>query len=188
MVYNDSDTVKALLKDIEDWSAKTDFVPEPSQMRRIYVGLMKILLSRSGHRPEVLGQVFTRGHFVAAYNPPPAVNPYQLADPQRHGEDGETHPVDNGARVYVRRNPWAEDPLDRVDPMNDPDKFELHKGRCVEVTRKISFSCLLFHTHTHTHPLPFQVRKHKTADVICYIWFSEALLDYMLGYDDLADR
>ena len=185
-MYNDSDTVKALLKDIEDWSAKTDFVSEPSQMRRISVGLMKILLRRSGHRPEVLGQVFTRGHFVAAYNAPPAVNPYQLADPQRHGEDGETHPVDNGARVYVRRNPWAEDPLDRDDPMNDPDKFELHKGRCVEVTRKISFSCLLF--HTHTHPLSFQIRKHKTTDYICYIWFSEALLDYMLGYDDLADR
>ena len=165
-VYIQSGAVRDLLKDLEVWVDDEEFVPNQHQIRRAGVGLMKLLICRSGHRNQVYGSAFTKGLFGQACRAPPAANPYQLEDPDRH-QGGAVKTWDGSkddARVYIRENPHEPDPNDREDPMRDPDKWAVLAGRCVEITQ------------------------HKTPGITVYIWFSEYLHPYLFAYDELTLR
>ena len=129
--YLRSSKVRKLLSDLETKADGVTIV-DPKEMRRLSCGLLKILMARSGNRPQVYGPAFTQAHFVSACNAGEAANPYAAFDPRRHSKDGERHLVDGGATVYVRKNPHGRDPLDKADHM-DSQHWEILKGRCVEV-------------------------------------------------------
>ena len=115
--YLKSAKVRKLMNDLENW-ADGEKVLSPKEMKRLASVLLKILMARSGNRPQVYGAAFTRAHFATAGE---AANPY-----------GERHLVDGGASVYVRRNPHGPDALDKDDQMQS-EHWEVLKGRCVEV-------------------------------------------------------
>ena len=98
--YLKSAKVRKLLNDLENW-ADGEKVLSPKEMKRLASVLLKILMARSGNRPQVYGAAFTRAHFATAGE---AANPY-----------GERHLVDGGASVYVRRNPHGPDALNKDD-------------------------------------------------------------------------
>ena len=112
--YLKSAKVRKLLNDLENW-ADGEKVLSPKEMKRLASGLLKILMARSGNRPQVYGKAFTRAHFATACKAGEAANPYAAWDPSRHSPDGERHLVDGGASVYVRRNPHGPDALDKDD-------------------------------------------------------------------------
>ena len=118
--YLKSDKVRKLLNDLENW-ADGEKVLSLKEMKRLASGLLKILMARSGNRPQVYGAAFTRAHFATACKAGEAANPY-----------GERHLVDGGASVYVRRNPHGPDALDKDNQMQS-EHWEVLKGRCVEV-------------------------------------------------------
>ena len=77
--YLKSAKVRKLMNDLENW-ADGEKVLSPKEMKRLASGLLKILMARSGNRPQVYGAAFTRAHFATACKAGEAANPYMQWD------------------------------------------------------------------------------------------------------------
>ena len=76
-----------LYKKLEEMAYEEGRVPTKAEMQYFSRELVKRLMVRAGHRPQLYGEAFTRGLFMKALSDGPAKNPYHEPDPSQPGEE-----------------------------------------------------------------------------------------------------
>ena len=76
-----------LYRKLEDMAYEEGRVPSKSEMQYLSRELVKRLMVRAGHRPQLYGEAFTRELFMKALRDGPARNPYHEPDPSQPGEE-----------------------------------------------------------------------------------------------------
>ena len=85
--YLRAESTRQLYRELEEWAHDEGKVPSKSQMRYFSREVVKRLMVRAGHRPQLYGEAFTTELFMKALADGPALNPYHESDPSRPEEE-----------------------------------------------------------------------------------------------------